>query len=141
MDFDSIISSLLSTGKTAEEVAKNFTETLNKITSANKSKEEVKRYLDDARDRIYAALEGEAPFDFRVAAKAQVIAAAAYRPEFTLSQLKEIESAFAEATKMSTELSTKLYEDFQWEVPKAMKSWSDDEKLMDFLRKAGLSGR
>lgn len=137
MDFDSLISSLLSQGRSAEEVAKSFTETLNKITAANKSKEEVERYLDDARETIYEALEGARAFDFKVAAKAQVIAAAAYRPGFTLSQLKEIESAFTEATKMSTE----LYEDFQREVPKVIKSWSDDEKLMNFLRKAGLSGR
>lgn len=137
MDFDSLISSLLSQGRSAEEVAKSFTETLNKITAANKSKEEVERYLEDARDRVYAALEGETPFDFRIAAKAQVIAAAAYRPGFTLSQLKEMEDAFLEATKWSVE----LYEDLQREVPKVMKSWSDDEKLMDFLRKAGLSGR
>lgn len=137
MDFDSLISSLLSQGRSAEEVAKNFTETLNKITAANKSKEEVKQYLDDARDCVYAALEGETPFDFKVAAKAQVIAAAAYRPGFTLSQLKEMEDAFVEATKWSVE----LYQDFQREMPKVMKSWSDDEKLMDFLRKAGLSGR
>ena len=137
MDFDSLISSLLSQGRSAEEVAKSFTETLNKITAANKSKEEVERYLNDARDRIYAALEGKTPFDFKIAAKAQVIAAAAYRPGFTLSQLKEMEDAFLEATKWSVE----LYEDLQREVPKVMKSWSDDEKLMDFLRKAGLSGR
>ena len=70
MDFDSLISSLLSQGRSAEEVAKSFTETLNKITAANKSKEEVKRYLDDARDRIYAALEGKTPFDFKITAKA-----------------------------------------------------------------------
>lgn len=137
MDFDSLISSLLSQGRSAEEVAKSFTETLNKITAANKSKEEVERYLEDARDRVYAALEGETPFDFRIAAKAQVIAAAAYRPGFTLSQLKEMEDAFLEATKWSVE----LYEDLQREAPKVMKSWSDDEKLMDFLRKAGLSER
>lgn len=137
MDFDSLISSLLSNGETPESIAKLFTEGLNKITAANKSKEEVKRYLDDARDRVYAALEGETPFDFSIAAKAQVIAAAAYRPGFTLSQLKEMEDAFLEATKWSVE----LYEDLQREVPKVMKSWSDDEKLMDFLRKAGLSGR
>lgn len=137
MDFDSLISSLLSQGRSAEEVAKSFTETLNKITAANKRKEEVEKYLDDARETICEALEGVRPFDFKVAAKAQVIAAAAYRPGFTLSQLKEMESAFAEATKMSTE----LYEDFQREVPKVIKSWSDDEKLMNFLRKAGLSGR
>lgn len=137
MDFDSLISSLLSNGETPESIAKLFTETLNKITAANKSKEEVEKYLDDARDRVYAALEGETPFDFRIAAKAQVIAAAAYRPGFTLSQLKEMEDAFLEATKWSVE----LYEDLQREVPKVMKSWSDDEKLMDFLRKAGLSER
>ena len=137
MDFDSLINSLLSQGRSAEEVAKSFTETLNKITAANKSKEEVEKYLDDARARVYNALQGKTPFDFKIAAKAQVIAAAAYRPEFTLSQLKEMESAFAEATRMSTE----LYEDLQREVPKVVKSWSDDEKLMDFLRKAGLSGR
>lgn len=137
MDFDSLISSLLSQGQSAEEVAKSFTETLNKITAANKRKEEVGRYLNDARDCVYAALEGETPFDFKIAAKAQVIAAAAYRPGFTLSQLKEMEEAFLEATKWSVE----LYEDLQREVPKVMKSWSDDEKLMDFLRKAGLSGR
>ena len=137
MDFDSLISSLLSQGRSAEEVAKSFTETLNKITAANKSKEEVERYLNDARDRIYAALEGETPFDFKIAAKAQVIAAAAYRPGFTLSQFKEMEEAFLEATKWSVD----LYQDLQREVPKVMKSWSDDEKLMDFLRKAGLSGR
>ena len=137
MDFDSLISSLLSQGRSAEEVAKSFTETLNKITAANKSKEEVERYLNDARDRIYNALQGKTPFDFKIAAKAQVIAAAAYRPGFTLSQLKEMEDAFLEATKWSVE----LYEDLQREVPKVMKSWSDDEKLMDFLRKAGLSGR
>lgn len=137
MDFDSLISSLLSNGETPESIAKLFTEGLNKITAANKSKEEVKRYLDDARDCVYAALEGETPFDFRIAAKAQVIAAAAYRPGFTLSQYKEMEDAFLEATKWSVE----LYEDLQREVPKVMKSWSDDEKLMNFLRKAGLSGR
>ena len=137
MDFDSLISSLLSQGRSAEEVAKSFTETLNKITAANKSKEEVKRYLDDAREAVYEALEGERTFDFNIAAKAQVIAAAAYRPGFTLSQLKEMEDAFLEATKWSVD----LYEDLQREVPKVMKSWSDDEKLMDFLRKAGLSGR
>lgn len=137
MDFDSLISSLLSQGQSAEEVAKSFTETLNKITAANKSKEEVGRYLNDARDCIYAALEGETPFDFKIAAKAQVIAAAAYRSGFTLSQLKEMEEAFLEATKWSVD----LYQDLQREVPKVMKSWSDDEKLMDFLRKAGLSGR
>ena len=137
MNFDSLISSLLSQGRSAEEVAKSFTETLNKITAANKSKEEVEKYLDDARARVYNALQGKTPFDFRVAAKAQVIAAAAYRPGFTLSQLKEMEDAFLEATKWSVE----LYEDLQREVPKVMKSWSDDEKLMDFLRKAGLSGR
>ena len=137
MDFDSLISSLLSNGETPESIAKLFTEGLNKITAANKSKEEVERYLNDARDRIYAALEGKTPFDFKIAAKAQVIAAAAYRPGFTLSQLKEMEDAFLEATKWSVE----LYEDLQREVPKVMKSWSDDEKLMDFLRKAGLSGR
>lgn len=137
MDFDSLISSLLSQGQSAEEVAKSFTETLNKITAANKSKEEVGRYLNDARDCVYAALEGEIPFDFKIAAKAQVIAAAAYRPGFTLSQLKEMEEAFLEATKWSVD----LYQDLQREVPKVMKSWSDDEKLMDFLRKAGLSGR
>lgn len=137
MDFDSLISSLLSQGRSAEEVAKSFTETLNKITAANKSKEEVERYLNDAREAVYEALEGERTFDFKIAAKAQVIAAAAYRPGFTLSQLKEMEDAFLEATKWSVD----LYEDLQWEVPKVMKSWSDDEKLMDFLRKAGLSGR
>lgn len=137
MDFDSLISSLLSQGQSAEEVAKSFTETLNKITAANKSKEEVERYLDDAWNAVYVALGGETPFDFSIAAKAQVIAAAAYRPGFTLSQLKEMEDAFLEATKWSVE----LYQDLQREVPKAMKSWSDDEKLIDFLRKAGLSGR
>lgn len=137
MDFDAIINNLLTNGETPESIAKLFTEGLNKITAANKSKEEVEKYLDDARDRVYAALEGETPFDFRIAAKAQVIAAAAYRPGFTLSQLKEMEDAFLEATKWSVE----LYEDLQREVPKVMKSWSDDEKLMDFLRKAGLSGR
>ena len=137
MDFDAIINNLLTNGETPESIAKLFTEGLNKITAANKSKEEVKRYLDDARDCVYAALEGETPFDFRIAAKAQVIAAAAYRPGFTLSQYKEMEDAFLEATKWSVE----LYEDLQREVPKVMKSWSDDEKLMNFLRKAGLSGR
>ena len=137
MDFDSLISSLLSQGRSAEEVAKSFTETLNKITAANKSKEEVERYLNDAREAVYEALEGERTFDFKIAAKAQVIAAAAYRPGFTLSQYKEMEDAFAEATKWTVD----LYEDLQREVPKVMKSWSDDEKLMDFLRKAGLSGR
>ena len=137
MDFDSLISSLLSQGRSAEEVAKSFTETLNKITAANKSKEEVEKYLDDARARVYNALQGKTPFDFKIAAKAQVIAAAAYRPGFTLSQLREMEDAFLEATKWSVE----LYEDLQREVPKVMKSWSDDEKLMNFLRKAGLSGR
>ena len=137
MDFDSLISSLLSNGETPESIAKLFTEGLNKITAANKSKEEVEKYLDDARDRIWATLKGETPFDSRIAAKAQVIAAAAYRPGFTLSQLKEMEDAFLEATKWSVE----LYEDLQREVPKVMKSWSDDEKLMDFLRKAGLSER
>lgn len=137
MDFDAIINNLLTNGETPESIAKLFTEGLNKITAANKRKEEVEGYLDDARDCIYAALEGEVDFDFSIAAKAQVIAAAAYRPGFTLSQLKEMEDAFLEATKWSVE----LYEDLQREVPKVMKSWSDDEKLMDFLRKAGLSGR
>lgn len=137
MNFDSLINNLLSTGASAEEVAKEFTETLNRITATNKRKEEVERYLDDAREAVYEALEGERIFDFDIAAKAQVIAAAAYRPEFSVDQLKEMESAFAEATKWSTD----LYEDLQREVPKVMKSWSDDEKLMDFLRKAGLSGR
>lgn len=137
MDFDALINGMIAAGDDAESIAKKFTETLNKITAANKSKEEVERYLEDARDRVYAALEGETPFDFRIAAKAQVIAAAAYRPGFTLSQLKEMEDAFLEATKWSVE----LYEDLQREVPKVMKSWSDDEKLMDFLRKAGLSER
>lgn len=137
MDFDSLISSLLSNGETPESIAKLFTEGLNKITAANKSKEEVEKYLDDARDAIYEALEGTRHFDFKVAAKAQVIAAAAYRPGFTVSQLKEMEDAFLEATKWSVE----LYQDLVKETPKSMKSWSDDEKLMDFLRKAGLSGR
>lgn len=137
MDFDAIINNLLTNGETPESIAKLFTEGLNKITAANKRKEEVEGYLDDARDRVYAALEGEVDFDFSIAAKAQVIAAAAYRPGFTLSQLKEMEDAFLEATKWSVE----LYEDLQREAPKVMKSWSDDEKLMDFLRKAGLSGR
>lgn len=137
MDFDALINGMIAAGDDAESIAKKFTETLNKITAANKRKEEVGEYLDDARARVYAALEGETPFDFRIAAKAQVIAAAAYRPGFTLSQLKEMEDAFLEATKWSVE----LYEDLQREVPKVMKSWSDDEKLMDFLRKAGLSGR
>ncbi len=137
MDFDALINGMIAAGDDAESIAKKFTETLNKITAANKSKEEVGRYLDDARARIWATLKGETPFDFSIAAKAQVIAAAAYRPGFTLSQLKEMEDAFLEATKWSVE----LYEDLQREVPKVMKSWSDDEKLMDFLRKAGLSGR
>ena len=137
MDFDSLISSLLSNGETPESIAKLFTEGLNKITAANKSKEEVEKYLDDARARVYNALQGKCDFDFRVAAKAQVIAAAAYRPGFTLSQYKEMEDAFLEATKWSVE----LYQDLVKETPKSMKSWSDDEKLMDFLRKAGLSGR
>lgn len=138
MNFDSLINNLLSTGASAEEVAKEFTETLNRITAANKSKEEVEKYLDDAREAVYEALEGERTFDFSIAAKAQVIAAAAYRPGFTLSQLKEMEDAFAEATKWSAE----LYEDFQREVPKAIKNFvDDDEKLKNFLRKAGLSGR
>ena len=136
MDFDAIISSLLSNGETPESIAKLFTEGLNKITAANKSKEEVEKYLDDARARVYNALQGKCDFDFKVAAKAQVIAAA-YRPGFTVSQLKEMEDAFLEATKWSVE----LYQDLVKETPKSMKSWSDDEKLMDFLRKAGLSGR
>ena len=70
MDFDSLISSLLSNGETPESIAKLFTEGLNKITAANKSKEEVERYLNDARDRIYNALQGKTPFDFKIAAKA-----------------------------------------------------------------------
>ena len=126
MDFDALINGMIAAGDDAESIAKKFTETLNKITAANKSKEEVGKYLDDARARVYNALQGKCDFDFKIAAKAQVIAAAAYRPGFTLSQLKEMEE---------------LYEDLQREVPKVMKSWSDDEKLMDFLRKAGLSGR
>ena len=117
MDFDALINGMIAAGDDAESIAKKFTETLNKITAANKSKEEVEKYLDDARDRIWATLKGETPFDFRIAAKAQVIAAAAYRPGFTLSQLKEMEDAFLEATKWSVE----LYE--------------------DLLRKAGLSER
>jgi len=133
MDFDSLISSLLSTGKTAEEVAKSFTETLNKITAANKSKEEVEGYLEDAREAIFEALEGEAPFDFSIAAKAQVIAAAAYRPELSLKDLREMEDAFAEATKWSTE----LYDDIKKEAPKVVKSISDDDKILKFLRELG----
>ena len=137
MDFDSLINGLLSKGESAEDVAKKFTETLNRITAANKSKEEKEKYLNDARARVYNALQGKYDFDFKVAAKAQVIAAAAYRPEFELSQLKEMEDAFIEANKLSVE----LYQDFQREMPKVVQSWSDDEKLMDFLRQAGLSGR
>lgn len=137
MDFDALINGMIAAGDDAESIAKKFTETLNKITAANKRKEEVGEYLNDARAAVYEALEGETPFDFKIAAKAQVIAAAAYRPGFTVSQLKEMEDAFLEATKWSVE----LYEDLVKETPKSMKSWSDDEKLMDFLRKAGLSER
>lgn len=137
MDFDALINGMIAAGDDAESIAKKFTETLNKITAANKRKEEVGEYLDDARAAVYNALQGKCDFDFKVAAKAQVIAAAAYRPGFTVSQYKEMEDAFLEATKWSVE----LYEDLVKETPKSMKSWSDDEKLMDFLRKAGLSGR
>lgn len=137
MDFDSLINGMIAAGDDAESIAKKFTNTLNKITAANKSKEEVRRYLNDARDAIYEALEGTRPFDFEIAAKAQVLAAAACHPEFTLSQLLEMEEAFAYATKHSV----KLYQNIQKGIPEAMKIWSDDEKLAEFLRKAGLSER
>jgi len=130
MDFDALINGMIAAGDDTESIAKKFTETLNKITAANKRKEEVGEYLDDAREAIYEALEGEVDFDFKVAAKAQVIAAAAYRPDLSLKDLREMESAFAEATKWSTE----LYDDIKKEAPKVMKAVSDDDKILKFLR-------
>lgn len=138
MDFDSLINNLLSKGASAEDVAKEFTETLNRITASNKRKEEKERYLDDAREAVYSALEGETPFNFKIAAKAQVIAADAYCEKFSLDQLKELEDTFCQADKWSTD----LYLDLNEKVPNLVKSFSeDDKKLMNFLRKAGLSER
>ena len=138
MDFDALINGLLSQGASAEDVAKRFAETLNKITAANKRKEEVEKYLDNARAAVYSALQGKATFDFKVAAKAQVIAVAAYRPDYTVDQLKEMEDAFAVATKSSADLYEKIYR-IAPEVEKAIST--DDEKLLKFLRAAGLSER
>ena len=133
MDFDAIINNLLTNGETPESIAKLFTEGLNKITAANKRKAEVEEYIDDAREAIYEALEGEVDFDFTIAAKAQVIAAAAYRPDLSLKDLREMESAFAEATKWSTE----LYDDIKKEAPKVVRTISDDDKILKFLRELG----
>lgn len=133
MDFDAIINSLLTNGETPESIAKLFTEGLNKITAANKRKEEVEGYLDDAREAIYAALEGEADFDFSIAAMAQVIAAAAYRPDLSLQDLREMEEAFADATKYATD----LFDEVKKETAKITKGSSDDAKILKFLRELG----
>ena len=133
MDFDALINGMIASGDTAESIAKKFTETLNKITAANKRKEEVGEYLSDARAAVYEALDSETDFDFSIAAKAQVIAAAAYRPDLSLQDLREMEEAFADATKYATE----LFEEVKKENAKIIKTCSDDAKILKFLRELG----
>ena len=133
MDFDALINGMIAAGDDAESIAKKFTETLNKITAANKRKEEVEGYLDDTREAIYEALEGTTDFDFSIAAKAQVIAAAAYRPDLSLQDLREMEEAFADATKYATE----LFDEVKKETAKIAKGSSDDAKILKFLRELG----
>lgn len=133
MDFDALINGMLAAGNDTESIAKKFTETLNKITAANKRKEEVGEYLDYTQAAIIEALEGGADFDFSIAAKAQVIAAAAYRPDLSLEDLREMEKAFADATKYAAE----LYDNIKKESSKVVRAISDDDKILKFLRELG----
>ena len=41
MDFESLINSMFSAGESSEDIASKFTETLNRLSSANKRKEEI----------------------------------------------------------------------------------------------------
>ena len=131
MDFESLINGMISSGTSEEEIAKNFTETLNRLSAANKRKEEVEEYLENARDAIYNALMDEAEFDFDISAKALVIAAAAYRPDLSMKDLRMLEDGTRDANKMSVDLICSLNK--KWDESKAT-SKSDDEALMKFLR-------
>ena len=134
MDLESIINGMISSGASEEEIAKKFTETLNRLSSANKRKEEVERYLDDARETIYEALDGVRDIDFQVAAKACVIAAAAYRPELSLQDLKMLDEAYTDANKMSVDLLSQLNQELKTVPFKKDVDSKDDIALRNFLR-------
>lgn len=132
MDLESIINGMISSGTSEEEIAKKFTETLNRLSSANKRKEEKENYLEDARDCVYNALMEETEFDFKVAAKACVIAAAAYRPELSLQDLDLLEKSFLDANKMSVDLLLQINQEIK--NPKKSQDNNDNDILRDFLR-------
>ena len=137
MDFESLINSMFSAGESSEDIASKFTETLNRLSSANKRKEEIEVYLDDARETVYEALDGVRDFDFSVAAKACIIAAAAYRSDISLDDLKILEESYEDSNRMAVDLVFQLNKELEKISNKKGSASKDDAALEKFLRTIG----
>ena len=135
MDFESLIDSMFAQGQSSEDIADKFINTLNHLEEINKRKKkaDIKKYLDDARDAVYSADE----IDFTIAAKACVVAAAAYNPDLTLQDLKMLEEAYRDSGKMSVDLLVRLNKEIKGIRPEVSPSLKDDAILQDFLRTIG----
>ena len=142
---EDLIKGMANAGMSADEIAEKFTQALNKIEDANKSKKEREEYINRAKIEISDALDEET-FTFTHAAAVAMIAAAARYPDWELKHLKEYEDSTAKALIQSA----KFYNDITFgkiedavdtlldglRVPSSkarMMAMTDDEKLAKFI--------
>ena len=142
---EDLIRGMANAGMSADEIAEKFTQALNKIEDANKSKKEREEYVNHAWAMVDEALDEETA-TMELAAKAAMIAAAARYPDWELKHLKEYEEstakALAQSAKFYNDLTCGKIEDavdtlldgLRVPSPKARKSpMTDDEKLARFI--------
>lgn len=145
MDFNKVITELLSQGAEPEELAKEFTEALNQISAANKSKKERDKYINDSRKSVLSDLN-DWHETFSTAATVAAIAAARMYPKMSLKDLQDYEIATREAMKATASFHNDIngegkgiFEALFDALPieKEKEPVTDEEKIAQFLRKLG----
>lgn len=141
-EFDTFINQALNKGLSDEDIAKQFSEALNKATAANKSKKEKETYLLNLRASVEQATK-QGNFTFNIAAIVAGLAAVKQYPDWTGDQLLMYIRATEAALVETGKVSGAIYND-EHPLAAVVKRMfdkdgegSDEVKLKRFLRGLG----
>lgn len=104
MTFEDIISQSIDSGKSYEEIAKLFTDTLNKMEAEDKADSIKAILLDEAADKVFDAYESE-EYDFDTIYAVSLWVAANKNPDWDAEALKEYAKAMANGAEVTMEVA------------------------------------
>lgn len=145
MNFETLIKEALAKGMSPETIAAGFTEAMNKVDTANKSKKEKEEYINSLREAVKDAHVRDC-YTFDYAANVVALAAAASYPDWDFDKLKSYRLGILESIQETDKLFNDLLKkNFDISLSSVMDQWDklwkhifqddDDSKLKKFLQK------